>query len=544
MSTNGQEKSAHLRQLLHELGQELEQLDLPAMESARGAEVLSQFQALLGSSLPSFLLAAAIPATLSPLRYRELFDFTPDGRLVTDRSGIILEANQAAAVLLGTRKEFLPGKPLGLYLAKGRRPAFYSLLLRLRREENTIQDWATELAPLRGERREVVLWASALADSDGRPADLLWLVRDVTSLTRAEHALRAERDFADSLLAAAPAIVLVLDQEGRILRGNAYLSQVTDYEEVEVMGRDWHWLLLEEDRATFEQLIRRTLIYGRHPSYPGQLRTRAGPPRQVVWTARSLLRREANAPVVLLLGQDVTELHEAQEQALQAERLAAIGQVMTVLAHESRNLLQRGQACLERLGWRLKDQPEALDLLERAQRTQAQLAQLYEDVRTFAAPLRLERKSCDLGEVWRQAWAEVCAVFRDRQAELVEDVAGVDLVCWADAFRLDQVFRNVLENAFQAVPPPRQVRVTVSCREVTREGLPALQLLFRDNGLGLGEEQRERLFEAFYTTRAQGSGLGMTIARRIVSAHGGQIAVGAAGPPGAEILLTLPRSGP
>ena len=68
-----------------------------------------------------------------------------------------------------------------------------------------------------------------------------------------------------------------------------------------------------------------------------------------------------------------------------------------------------------------------------------------------------------------------------------------------------------------------------------------MRVTFLDNGPGLGPEQRQRLFEPFYTTKPHGTGLGMVIARRIVEAHGGEIKVGKETLPGAEIIVTLLR---
>src|SRR5207244_2618178 len=85
----------------------------------------------------------------------------------------------------------------------------------------------------------------------------------------------------------------------------------------------------------------------------------------------------------------------------QADRLAAIGQVVSVLAHESRNALQRGHACLERLRWRLEGQPELLGLLDGAVSGLEELRRLHEDVRDFAAPLHLRPEACELARLWR-----------------------------------------------------------------------------------------------------------------------------------------------
>jgi signal transduction histidine kinase len=225
---------------------------------------------------------------------------------------------------------------------------------------------------------------------------------------------------------------------------------------------------------------------------------------------------------------------------LEAERLAAIGQVTATMAHESRNLLQSASACLERLSWRLQGQDEALDLIRRAQKAQRGLALLFEDVRLYAAPLRLELAACPLPELWREVFDEVRTACPDREAELVEDVAG-EAACRADRFRLAQVFRNVMDNSFAACCGA--VKMTIACRDADLDGRPALRVSLRDDGPGLSEEQRARLFEPFYTTKQSGTGLGMTIAKRIVEAHGGRITAGDASP-GAEILFWLPRDAP
>jgi two-component system, LuxR family, sensor kinase FixL len=238
---------------------------------------------------------------------------------------------------------------------------------------------------------------------------------------------------------------------------------------------------------------------------------------------------------------DITERKRAQEQALQTERLAAIGQMMTGLAHESGNALARSQSCLEMLAWEVEDRPEALDLIKRIQKAQDHLKQLYEEVRGYAAPLRLDREVWELSAVWRLAWQNLSLERQARDAALHEETGGLDLHCALDQFRIEQVFRNILENSLAACPDP--VRIEVRCAEAEIGGRPAVRVAVRDNGPGLNPEQRRRIFDPFFTTKTKGTGLGMAIARRIVEAHGGQIAAGSASGGGAEILILLPREG-
>jgi signal transduction histidine kinase/CheY-like chemotaxis protein len=236
---------------------------------------------------------------------------------------------------------------------------------------------------------------------------------------------------------------------------------------------------------------------------------------------------------------DITERKRSQERTLQTERLAAIGQMVTGLAHESGNALARSQACLEMLALEVQDRPDALDLVARIQKAQDHLRQLYEEVRGYAAPLKLERDWWNLSGTWRQAWTNLALHRQGRKAALQEEVSGMDLECEVDHFRLEQVFRNILENSLAACRDP--VQIAIGCTATVFQGRPAVRVSVRDNGPGLTPEQRQRIFEPFYTTKTKGTGLGMAIAKRIIEAHGGQIAVGAAAGAGAEILITIPR---
>jgi signal transduction histidine kinase len=233
------------------------------------------------------------------------------------------------------------------------------------------------------------------------------------------------------------------------------------------------------------------------------------------------------------------KLKQAQEQALQSERLAAIGQMMAGLAHESGNALARSKACLEMLTWEVEDRPEALELIERIQKALNHLKQLYEEVRGYAAPIKLDREVWDVSGIWRQAWENLAVSRQGRDAALREAAGGTDLHCAVDQFRLEQVFRNILENSLAACPDP--VRVEVRCSEAWLDGQPAVRVSVQDNGPGLNAEQRQRIFDPFFTTKTKGTGLGMAIAKRIIDAHGGRIAVGPGTGGGAEILITLPR---
>jgi PAS domain S-box-containing protein len=232
---------------------------------------------------------------------------------------------------------------------------------------------------------------------------------------------------------------------------------------------------------------------------------------------------------------DVTARKQAEERARQSERLAAIGETMAALVHESRNALQRSKASLEMLLLEIEDRPEAVKLVARAQKAQEDLHRLYEEVRQWAAPLNLRREACNLRELWKEVWCLVKQAHPARDARLVEEITCQNLVSEVDQFLMSQVFRNVFENALEASPAGSAV--TIRCSDAA--GSDEILIAIRDQGSGLTAEQQHRICEPFFTTKAKGTGLGMAIAHRIVQSHRGAIA--ASSPQGAQIEIKLPR---
>ena len=374
------------------------------------------------------------------------------------------------------------------------------------------------------------------------PAALFKSLGRVTERRRLAAAKERSEAAFRHLVEAAECMIVILRPDHTLRYFSPFAERLTGYPAEEVLGRDYAALFLPDAdrRAVVEELAR--VLAGR-PShgYENPVVCRDGSLRWMVWNARFLPDSE-EGPAILKVGQDITNLKQAQRRALQTERLAAIGEMVTGLAHESRNALQRSQACLEMLALTVGDRPEALDLIARIQAAQDHLHHLYEDVRGYAAPIRLERRPCDLSAVWREAWAHLEHARRPGEAELREVIEGADPRCVADPFRLGQVFRNLMENSLAAARGP--VAVTIRTEDAWADGRPALRITVADDGPGLDPEQRRRVFDPFFTTKTKGTGLGMAIARQIVEAHGGQIAVGQGVDPGAVFTITLPRGDP
>jgi PAS domain S-box-containing protein len=315
-----------------------------------------------------------------------------------------------------------------------------------------------------------------------------------------------------------------------------YAERVTGYTAASVEGRQ----LDQPDLGLIEATVLREMVdelfqIGEISPREIEIVRRDGDRRWLIWNAR-VLKEVDGEPAILAIGQDVSEQKQAVEKLVQSERLAAIGEAMTGLAHESRNALQRSQANLELLAAELEGQPEQLELVGQIQKAQNHLHQLYEEVRQYAAPLRISPERCDLADLIEETWAHLAVSRKGRQAELAIRRAECPDAIFADRFMIEQVLRNILENALAACADP--VVIDVHCRATRAGSAEFLEVSIRDNGPGLTAEQRQRIFDPFYTTKTRGTGLGMTLSRRMIQAHGGTIRVGDG--PGGEIILQLP----
>ncbi len=239
---------------------------------------------------------------------------------------------------------------------------------------------------------------------------------------------------------------------------------------------------------------------------------------------------------------DRTELLEAQRQVVQSERLAAIGQMVTGLAHESRNALQRARACLDLLELDLADRPEQLDLVTRIRRSLADLQRNYEEVRDYAAPINLRVDAVDLEAVIRETFEDLRYGLDRTDHRLTFCTRDGLGPIGADAHRLGQVFANVLDNAIAASPGGAEILVTLDRQG--GESKATRRIRIADKGTGMSPETAGRVFDPFYTTKQHGTGLGMAICRRIVQEHGGTIGVESEPGAGTTVTIELPENPP
>lgn len=363
-------------------------------------------------------------------------------------------------------------------------------------------------------------------------------LRRIAERRRTIAELMHQRDFAESLIETAQAIVLVLDTQGKIVRFNTFMSELTGLDLQQLRGKLWTETCIPAQHRELAENVYLAIMRGETVRNVeiDILCSDDMVSVTIGWSGKALDGAHITTGV-LLVGHDLSELKRAQQQVVQSERLAAIGQMITGLAHESRNAFQRSQAALEMLNIECGDRPSAQHWIERIQRAQDHLHRLYEEVRGYAVPIHLELRDIEPVEILRETWRNLELIWHPKRIELDFESNGKGYKMHADSHALERIFRNLLENAIAASDTDSEIRVELSDALITHR--PAIQISVSDSGPGLSEVARERAFEPFFTTKTQGTGLGLPITRRLVEAHGGHIDF-APSNVGARIVVVLP----
>jgi len=233
-----------------------------------------------------------------------------------------------------------------------------------------------------------------------------------------------------------------------------------------------------------------------------------------------------------------------QQEAARQERLAALGGMAAVLAHEIRNPLGAIKGLAQFLGEKQAADPPQLEMTQTIAQEATRLERLVNDLLSYARPRPPDRQPTTLPGVLGEALrlvlpaAEVAGVVC--RLDVPEEAPSIA----ADPEQLKQLFGNLALNALQAMP--KGGRLTVAVRSMDGKGSTrrGVEVAVDDTGAGIPEADLPRVFEPFYTTRTKGTGLGLAICKQIAEAHGGAIRVARSGPEGTTILVTLPVEGP
>jgi signal transduction histidine kinase/BarA-like signal transduction histidine kinase len=306
---------------------------------------------------------------------------------------------------------------------------------------------------------------------------------------------------------------------------------------VDRQARDGFLAILGRDGAVQNHLLRLRRADG--AGFWIEVTARA----EAVSSDRSVLRIEA-------LMHDVTERkklddqgREVLHQLSQAEKLAALGQTMSGVAHELNNPLATILACAERLATRRLDDGTRRDV-DAVHNAAERAARIVRNLQTFARKRHTTRAMVDLNQVVRETLALRAYEQRVSNVAIVEALAAGLPSVFADPHQIQQVLLNLIINAEHAMigAHGRGLMVLRSWHEPERD---AVLLEVSDDGPGVPDEVQQKIFDPFFTTKAvgKGTGLGLTVAYAIAQEHGGQLVVSSPPGGGAAFALELPAGG-
>ena len=235
---------------------------------------------------------------------------------------------------------------------------------------------------------------------------------------------------------------------------------------------------------------------------------------------------------------DVTEAAEAERGMRRQESLAAVGQATAQVAHEIRNPLGSIRLGVAMLRDNVKDE-EGLNTIELVERGIRHLNKLVVDVAHFSRRKALERSEVDLHELVDHSLDLAADKINEKAARIEKHYAPVSPTGNWDFDQLSQVFVNLIANAIDA--SPKGASLVISTGEISPTPAKRFaRVSLADQGSGMDEVTRERIFEPFFSTKKRGTGLGLAIVKQIVEQHEGEISVESKAGEGARFVIDLP----
>jgi len=383
-----------------------------------------------------------------------------------------------------------------------------------------------------------------------------------TELTRANENLRleiAERKRAEAQLRESeerwrdvfennPTMYFVVDAAGKVMAVNPFGAEQLGYNVDELVGQPVLGVLYESDREAIQRNVAQCLKQiGQSMSWELRKVRKGG---SVIWvreTAKAVLR--VNGPIVLIACEDITEQKRAEEALRQAQadlahvtRVTTMGELTGSLAHEVNQpiaaAVTNANTCLRWLAGDAPNIEEARAAAMRIVKDGTRAAEIISRIRLLFKKGTPERELVDVNEVIR----EMIVLLRNEatrgsisvRTELAADLPQV----MGDRVQLQQGMMNLFMNSIDAMKDVDGTReLAIKSQRAENE---QLMVSVSDTGVGLPAQQTDQIFNAFFTTKLHGTGMGLSISRSIVESHGGRLWAANNSPRGASFYLTLP----
>jgi two-component system NtrC family sensor kinase len=489
----------------------------------------------------------------SLLAFRIGIELASDAVVIADAAGRVTFANPAAEELFGA------GRPVGTYIDTLFETSVESSQTHIERALDGVeQNIAATVRRADGERRAVLIRLSALPGVTGegtqgdsqelRHAGIVAALQDVTDEFRARQAVAKSEARYHNIFEGASDIIYTVDLNGAFTSVNTATCRNSGYVRDELIGRS---LVPFLDATELPVILEHfnAVCAGESRHYECRFVRRDG---------ENLLLSVTNTPIrnldevvgVLGIARDVTgqqrasiEREQLRRQLEQSQKLEAIGQLVSGVAHELNNPLAAvvayAQLILDKPALRDEEQQALETILHEAKRA----AKIVSNLLTFARQHQPERSAMDLNQVITDTIALRRYILAEQQIQLVLDLDSALPHTWADTAQLQQVLLNLLANAEHALDQwDGERRLSVS----TRYADNTITLRVTDSGAGIGDTVVDQIFNPFFTTKGVGvgTGLGLSIADGIVREHGGTIRVESAPGQGATFIVLLPYVDP
>jgi len=462
-----------------------------------------------------------------------IVESSEDAILSKELDGTILTWNESAERMYGYSAAEMIGNNIGVIIPLDRPNELTDILLRIKQGER-IQHFETVRIARGGRRIEVSLTVSPIKDQSGAIVGASAIARDITEKTNWVRQLTDSEERLRSIVEAAVDGIIVIDAHGHIESFNPGAERLFGYTAEEVAGKNVSMLMPEPYQSEHDSYIR-------HYLHTGEQRI-IGIGREV-----SAMRKDGSTfPVHLSVGEmdlggqrkftgilhDLTSRVAMEERLREQAALVRLGEMAAVIAHEVKNPLAAVRGAIQVIGKRLaagsREAAVVTDIIARIDT----LNLLVRDLLLFARPPQPHPIAVDV----RSVLSMTIDLLRgdDAHAGVRVTMTGEAPPIMADVELLKIVFLNLLINSAQAMRGQGVITLDVSadahfCRVVTT-----------DTGPGIPPEIRARLFTPFVTTKARGTGLGLSTVRRLIEAHHGEIRVESPASGGARITVTLP----
>jgi PAS domain S-box-containing protein len=470
----------------------------------------------------------------SEARFKDLFETLQEGVYLADTDGKLEDVNPAFVRMLGyENRAQLLGHPLSEFFLQ---PEGWEIERRQLAQSDVVNSHEAMLRRSDGSALAALHASAQIRDTAGRVRRRQGTFVDITERRQMETRLQREQEFARRLVESFPDLVIALNREGRYTFVSPRSRELLGFAPDKLIGSSFSEQIEPHSRKEVQAFLD-SIISGvcSNGSTEFLIRRNDGETRLFRATASPLMDVSGRIAGVIAAARDTTDSKRMEQQLIQNERLAAMGQMIAGVAHELNNPLTAVLGVTELLRDSTEDD-SARRQLEIAHRQARRAAQIVQSLLTFSRPPQPRKICLNLSELIQRSLQLHEHSLRSNRIT-VDFAAQPDIpLVLGDASQLTQVFLNLIANAEQAI---REVRDHGSLRIRVSRAADRVVATFQDDGAGITREILPKIFDPFFTTKrpGRGTGLGLSICLAILREHNGEIE-GQPSPQGGSLFTT------